>query len=297
MSRIVKKKTIADKITWYEIEAPRVARKRQPGQFVIVRPREGGERIPLTIADADPEKGTITLVVQEVGKTTAYMGRELQEGGEMLDVVGPLGTPTHIPAEPGRVLGIAGGLGIAPLYPILKGFKEAGHHVTVILGARNKDLFIMREMTEQLVDELLICTDDGSEGHHGLVTEVEKQLLESAKRFDEIIAIGPAIMMKFCVETARPFKVPITVSLNTVMIDGTGMCGGCRVRYGDTDKFVCVDGPEFDGYLVNFDRMMQRQAAYVDQEKKAYHDYLCNLEREAQVIEKAEKAEKEEALS
>ncbi len=291
MSKILKKKTIAEKITWYEIEAPRIARKRKPGQFVIVRPREGGERIPLTIADSDPEKGTITLVVQEVGKTTAYMGRELHEGGDMLDVVGPLGTPTHIPEKPGRILGIAGGLGIAPLYPILKGFKEAGHEVTVILGARNKDLFIMREMTDQLVDKLLICTDDGSEGHHGLVTEVEKQLLTSGEKFDEIIAIGPAIMMKFCVETARPFEVPITVSLNTVMIDGTGMCGGCRIRFGDTDKFVCVDGPEFDGYQVNFDRMMQRQAAYVDQEKKAYHDYLCHLEAKAREIEKTAKEE------
>ncbi len=294
MSKIIKKKTIAEKITWYEIEAPRIAKKRKPGQFVIVRPYEGGERIPLTIADADPEKGTITLVVQEVGKTTAYMGRELQEGGEMLDVVGPLGNPTHIPEKPGRIMGIAGGLGIAPLYPILKGFKEAGHHVTVVLGARNKDLFLMREITEALVDRLLICTDDGSEGHHGLVTEVEKQLLESGETFDEIIAIGPAIMMKFCVATARPFEVPITVSLNTIMIDGTGMCGGCRVQYGDTDKFVCVDGPEFDGYQVNFERMMQRQAAYADQEKKEYHDYLCNLEKQARDIEKTER---EEALS
>jgi ferredoxin--NADP+ reductase len=294
VSKILKKKTIADKITWYELEAPRIARKRKPGQFVIVRPCEGGERIPLTIADADPDKGSIILVVQEVGKTTAYMGRELQEGGDMLYVVGPLGNPTHIPDEPGKILAIAGGLGIAPLYPILKGFKEKGHEITVILGARSRDLFIMREMTEELVDKVLICTDDGSEGFHGLVTDVEKQLLESDEKFDEIIAIGPAIMMKFCVETARPFGVPITVSLNTIMIDGTGMCGGCRVQYGGKDKFVCVDGPEFDGYQVNFDRMMQRQAVYVDQEKKAYKDYLCRLEAKAQQIEATEK---EEALS
>ncbi len=292
MNKIVKKKLIADKITWYEVEAPRIARKRKPGQFVIVRPSKTGERIPLTIADADPEKGTIVLVVQEVGKTTAYMANELNEGDYIQDVVGPLGNPTHIEKK-GTILGIGGGVGIAPLYPIMKGFKDAGNEVIVILGARNKDLIIMKDMMAEVADELLICTDDGSEGRKALVTELEKEILESGRKIDEIVAIGPAIMMKFCVQTAKPFGVPITVSLNTIMVDGTGMCGGCRIRYGDTDKFVCVDGPEFDGYLVDFDHMMSRQRMYVEQERKAYEDYKCRSAQKIKELKEEERREQE----
>ena len=265
MYRIVRKEQLSPEVFLMEIEAPMIARERKAGQFVIVQ--EGDdyrERIPLTIADADAEKGTITIVFQRVGAST-YLLAELNEGDSIGNVLGPLGTPTHI-EKYGRVVCVGGGIGVAPLFPIAQAMKAAGNDVRVIIGARNRDLIIEEEKMRGIDPGLTIVTDDGSYGEKGVVTvPLERRLKDGDVQ--HVVAIGPAVMMKFCTKTAEAYDVPITVSLNSIMIDGTGMCGGCRVDIGGEMKFVCVDGPEFDGHLVDWDNLMMRQRTYKAQEK------------------------------
>jgi ferredoxin--NADP+ reductase len=270
--KIVSKKQLSDDVFTAEIEAPLVAQARQPGQFVIISiNNEYAERIPLTIADADPEKGTIRLIWQRVGKTTAELS-DLQVGDKIANVAGPLGNPTHL-EKFGTVVCVGGGIGNAPLLPIAKALKKKGNKIISILGARNKKLLILEEEFAGTSDELIITTDDGSYGRKALVTEPLKEICQRSSKPDQVFAIGPAIMMKFCCEVTKQFDIPTQVSLNTIMVDGTGMCGGCRIEYDGQPKFVCVDGPEFDGHKVNFDLMMKRLNAYKNQEQKEYQKY------------------------
>ena len=255
----------------YLVETPEIARKHQAGQFVIVLLHDHGERIPLTIADSDPEAGTITLVVQEVGKSTMEMG--LMSEGDHIEVVGPLGTPTHI-EKVGTCVCVGGGAGIAPLLPIARAMKEAGNEVVSILGGRNKELVILRDEMTEASTEMIYTTDDGSFGAKGFVTNALEKLIEERGNPDMVIAIGPAIMMKAVAEMTRPLEIPTVVSLNTIMIDGTGMCGGCRVSVGGDSKFVCVDGPEFDAHTVDFDLMMKRQRTFLTEENAARLRFL-----------------------
>ncbi len=262
------------------VRAPLIAEERKPGQFVILQLDDNfGERIPLTIADADPVEGSITLVFQTVGKTTHRLAL-LSEGDKIENLVGPLGQPTHI-EKVGTVVCVGGGIGVAPLHPIAQGMKRAGNRVVIIIGARTKDLVILEDRMRAIADELIICTDDGSYGRKALVTAPLKELCERDPKPDMVVAIGPPIMMKFCAETTRPFGVPTVVSLNSIMIDGTGMCGGCRVTVGGQTKFTCVDGPEFDGHLVDFDNLMKRLGAYKKQEDMAHEK--CHLEMEMEM--------------
>ncbi|NIA17509.1 MAG: sulfide/dihydroorotate dehydrogenase-like FAD/NAD-binding protein, partial [Planctomycetes bacterium] len=255
-----------------EIAAPLVVRAAQPGQFVIVCMRnQYSERIPLTISGTDPEKGTIRLVWQRLGKSTAELC-DLNVGDEIESVLGPLGRPTHI-GKFGTVVCVGGGIGNAPLLPIASAMKKIGNKVITILGARNKELLILEDEFAAISDKLITLTDDGSYGRRGLVTEPLKELCRAQHKPNLVVAIGPAIMMKFCCEVTRAFDVPTVVSLNTIMVDGTGMCGGCRVEIEGKTKFVCVDGPEFDGHKVNFDLMMKRMNAYKTQEETAYKQY------------------------
>jgi ferredoxin--NADP+ reductase len=274
MNTILKKQPLSRDVYRIEVEAPLIAQARQPGQFVIVQIHDLGERIPLTIADADPVRGSITLIFQTVGKSTHLMA-EMAEGDSIAHLLGPLGQPTHI-EKFGTVVCVGGGIGVAPLHPIAQGMKRAGNQVKIIIGARTKDLVILEEEMRTIAEELIVCTDDGSYGRKCLVTEPLKELCEATPKPDMAVAIGPPIMMKFCAETTRPYAVHTLVSLNTIMIDGTGMCGGCRVTVGGETKFVCVDGPEFDGHLVDFDNMMQRLGSYRKHEDHA-HDQ-CHLE-------------------
>ncbi|HPA81017.1 MAG TPA: sulfide/dihydroorotate dehydrogenase-like FAD/NAD-binding protein [Thermoanaerobaculales bacterium] len=274
MAELLKVEEIAPQFKRYLVSAPRVARKHRAGQFVVVLLHDHGERIPLTIADADPEAGTITLVVQEVGKTTMEMGT--MKAGDSIDVVGPLGTPTHI-ENWGTCVCIGGGAGIAPMLPIARALKDAGNRVVSILGGRTQDLIIMRPEMEAASHEVIYTTDDGSFGKKGLVTHALQDLVAERGKPDVVIAIGPAIMMKAVAEMTRPLEIPTIVSLNTIMIDGTGMCGGCRVAVGGESKFVCVDGPEFDAHKVDFDLMMKRQRTYLSQEAVARERYLQEL--------------------
>ncbi len=270
--KIVSKKQVSDDVFTAEIEAPLVAQARQPGQFVIISiNNEYAERIPLTIADADPEKGTIRLIWQRVGKTTAELS-DLQIGDKITNVAGPLGNPTHL-EKFGTVVCVGGGIGNAPLLPIAKALKEKGNKIISILGARNKKLLILEEEFAGTSDELIITTDDGSYGRKALVTEPLKEICQRSPKPEQAFAIGPAIMMKFCCEVTKQFGIPTQVSLNTIMVDGTGMCGGCRIEYDGQPKFVCVDGPEFDGHKVNFDLMMKRLNAYKDQEQREHEKY------------------------
>jgi ferredoxin/flavodoxin---NADP+ reductase len=280
---IVFKAALGENVTLYEIEAPRVARRHRAGQFVMVRPHAHSERIPLTIADVDRTRNTITLVVQSVGKTTFEMAETLAQGDSLSDVAGPLGNPTHI-AIPGKDTGfrgtvacVAGGIGAAPMLPIARAFRDAGHEVVTVLGARRKDLLVFDDRLRAASTELLVCTDDGSSGRKGFVTEVLKDFIESRRAaggdVDLAIAIGPPVMMKFCSKTTEPYAVPTLVSLNTIMVDGTGMCGGCRVMVDGVAKYVCVDGPEFDGHKVDFDGMMRRQAMYRPEEAASLARY------------------------
>jgi ferredoxin--NADP+ reductase len=287
------KKSLGENVTLFEVEAPRVARRHRAGQFVMVRPHARSERIPLTIADADPAKGTITLVVQAVGKTTIEMAEAFGEGDAFANVAGPLGNPTHIsvPGKPedfrGTVACVAGGIGAAPMLPIARAFREAGHDVATILGARRKDLLVFEDRLGAASSQLLVCTDDGSYGRKGFVTDVLKDLIESRRSkggdVHLAIAIGPPLMMKFCSKATEPYSVPTLVSLNTIMVDGTGMCGGCRVMVDGVAKYVCVDGPEFDGHRVDFDGMMRRQAMYKSEEAASLalyreNDHTCKLQ-------------------
>jgi len=245
---------------------PKLARKARPGQFVIVRASEDGERIPLTIADADPKAGSITLIFQVVGKTTTLLAR-LEPGDEVLDVVGPLGVPTEVKRF-GRVLCVGGGIGAAPLYPIAKALKAAGNAVTAILGGRSKNLVILEDEFRATSDAVLVATDDGTYGRKGFVTDALKDLLAAGETFDRAWAVGPVPMMKAVCDATRAAGIPTTVSLNPIMVDGTGMCGGCRVIVGGKVKFACVDGPEFDGHQVDFDTLAKRLTTYRDRERR-----------------------------
>jgi ferredoxin--NADP+ reductase len=274
MFKIVKREEMSDgTVVLNEIEAPKIAAKAKPGQFVILKANEEGERIPLTMAYTDPEKGIIAIIYQVVGKSTALF-KTLQVGDSYQDVIGPLGKPTHI-EKLGKVICVGGGTGIAVLHPIARALKEAGNHVIAIIGARSKDILIMEDWMKRASHQLHVCTDDGSYGHHGFVTDVLKQILEKEK-IDQVVAIGPVPMMKFVTLMTKDYNVPTLVSLNPIMVDGTGMCGGCRVSVGGTNKFACVDGPEFDGHQVDFDELMLRLQAYCDDEKECYNDY-CQL--------------------
>ncbi|NQT94260.1 MAG: sulfide/dihydroorotate dehydrogenase-like FAD/NAD-binding protein [Lentisphaerae bacterium] len=269
MHHVVEKTLLSEDVFRLRIEAPLIAEERLPGQFVMVQLRSDGERIPLTIADADRQAGTVTLIFQVVGKTTHLLA-DKDVGDTIEALVGPLGHPTHIDSF-GTVVCVGGGIGVAPLYPIAAGMKEAGNSVITIMGARTRDLLILEDEMQAVADELIVCTDDGSYGRKDLVTAPLKECCERVPPPDLVVSIGPPIMMKFCSETTRPYRVPTVVSLNTIMVDGTGMCGGCRVTVGGTTKFVCVDGPEFDGHQVDFDNMMSRLAAYRPQESAAHH--------------------------
>ncbi len=274
MNRILEKHQLSEEVFRMKFEAPLIARERKPGQFVIIqKDTDFGERIPLTIADADPEEGSITIIFQAVGKTTHELAM-MEVGEEIMNVLGPLGTPTHI-EKVGTVVCVGGGIGVAPLHPIAQAMKAAGNKVIIIMGARNKELLIMEDEMKKIADELISCTDDGSYGRKALVTEPLKEICE--KQDPKLaVAIGPPIMMKFCAETTRPYGVKTYVSLNTIMVDGTGMCGGCRVTVGGKTKFVCVDGPEFDGHQVDFDNMMLRLGAFKEREDKDHHK--CHLD-------------------
>lgn len=259
MSKILEKTHFSPKVVKLKVEAPMIARSRRAGHFVIVRVDKGSERIPLTIADADINEGTITLVVQNVGVSTAKIC-SLEVGDELLDVVGPLGKATHIERF-GTVVCCGGGVGVAPLLPIIKAMKEAGNRVISVLAARSADLIILRDEVAEWSDEVIIMTDDGSAGRQGLVTAGVEEVLQREK-VDMVVTIGPAIMMKFVAALTRRYEVPTVCSLNTIMVDGTGMCGACRVSVGGKTRFVCVEGPEFDAHEVDFDQMISRLKAY-----------------------------------
>ncbi len=271
--RILSKKQLSEDVFSAEIEAPLIARARKPGQFVILSiNNEYSERIPLTIADADSQKGTISLIWQRVGKTTTELS-DLQQGSVIANITGPLGNPTHI-ENFGTVVCVGGGIGNAPLLPIAEALKKADNQVISIIGARTKSLLILEDRFARISDELIVTTDDGSYGRKALVTEPLKEICGRRERPNQAFIIGPAIMMKFCCEVTKQFNIPTQVSLNTIMVDGTGMCGGCRVEIDGKPKFVCVDGPEFDGHKVNFDLMIKRLNAYKDQEKNILEQYI-----------------------
>ena len=275
MNRIISKRQLSHDVYEMEAEAPLIARSRRAGQFIIVMiDSDWGERIPLTIADADAGKGSITMVFQAVGATTHRLAC-LEEGDYIENILGPLGNPTHI-EKFGTVVCVGGGIGVAPLFPIVQAMRAAGNRVIVIIGARNRELVIFEDRMRKYADELVIVTDDGSYGRKALVTEPLGEYCAALPKPDMTVAIGPPIMMKFCEKTTAEYKVPIMVSLNTIMIDGTGMCGGCRVTVGGQTKFVCVDGPEFDGHAVDFDAMMLRMRSYKDREDAAHH--RCHFE-------------------
>jgi ferredoxin/flavodoxin---NADP+ reductase len=274
MNKIIEKEFLSPLVFRMKVEAPEIAKKRKAGQFIILRVSDRGERIPLTIADADPGAGWIELVVQAVGKTTKELSG-LGPGDSIHDLAGPLGRPTHIEKR-GTVVMVGGGIGIAPSHPIAQAMKEAGNHVISILGGRSKDLVIMEDKMRAASSEVIIMTDDGSYGTKGLVTDAIQKLIDGGTKIDEVIAIGPPIMMKFVSLLTKKYGIRTLVSLNTIMIDGTGMCGGCRVSIGNESKFVCVDGPEFDGHLVNFDEMMQRLSMYGDMEKES-SGHACKI--------------------
>ena len=265
MNKILEKEFITPLVFRMKVEAPEIAKKRKAGQFIILRTCDSGERIPLTIADASADEGWIELVVQVVGKTTKQLST-LEPGMEICDLAGPLGKPTHI-EHFGTVVIVGGGIGIAPSHPIAQAMKKAGNQVIVILGGRTKDLVIMEEKMRSASDRVIVTTDDGSYGMKGLVTDAIQKLVNEGVKIDLVVAIGPPIMMKFVSLLTKKYNIATLVSLNTIMVDGTGMCGACRVTVGDVTKFVCVDGPEFDGHKVDFDEMMKRLRAYESDEK------------------------------
>ena len=271
MNKILKKTYFSEKVVQMVVEAPLIAKSRKPGNFVIVRVGEKGERMPLTISDADPVKGTITLVIQKMGVSSTKLCN-LEEGEYITDLVGPLGKATHI-EKVGTVLACGGGVGVAPLLPIIRAFKAAGNRVVSILAARTKELIILEDEVRKASDEVIIMTDDGSYGEKGLVTDALEKLIQDGNEYDEVIAIGPLIMMKFVCLTTKKYDVKTVVSMNPIMIDGTGMCGGCRLTVGGETKFACVDGPEFDGHLVDFDLAMKRQQMYKTEEGRALLRY------------------------
>ena len=275
MYRILKKQELSPGILEYDIEAPRVAKKALPGQFIVLRVNEEGERVPLTIADFDREKGIVTILFQVVGASTELLA-SLQEGDSILDFVGPLGQPSELSNHMGTVVFVGGGIGVAPVYPIARAAHELGNKVISILGAKTKDILIFEERMRAISDEVLITTDDGSYGIKGFVTNAIEELIKRGEKIDQVTAIGPGVMMKSVAEATRPYAIKTIVSLNPIMVDGTGMCGGCRVQVGEETKFACVDGPEFDGHLVDFQGLMARGRMYRTQEAKE-KDHICNI--------------------
>jgi NAD(P)H-flavin reductase len=269
--KILLRQDLVPSIHLFKVAAPAVARKAQAGQFIVIRIDELGERIPLTIADWDEKEGSMTIVFMEVGTTTARLAL-LKAGDAIADFVGPLGLPTHI-EKFGTIVCVAGGVGVAPIAPIARALKQAGNKIISILGARSQGLLFWEDKLRSLSDQLIVTTDDGSYGRKGLVTEPLKELLESGEKIDRVIAIGPSIMMKFCSKTTQPFGVKTIVSLNPIMVDGTGMCGCCRVSVGGETKFACVDGPDFDGHQVDWDLLLARQRIYLDEEKRSLEQW------------------------
>ncbi|SNX52967.1 sulfide/dihydroorotate dehydrogenase-like FAD/NAD-binding protein [Thermoanaerobacterium sp. RBIITD] len=278
MYEILEKKQLNPTVKLMVINSPLMAKKAKPGQFVIVRVDEKGERIPLTIADYDAEKGTITIIFQEVGMSTKALGK-LNVGDKLHDFVGPLGKPVEFSSDTKRVLAIGGGVGVAPLYPKVKMLKRDGAIIDSIIGGRSAEYVILEDEMRAVSDNLYITTDDGSKGHKGFVTDVLKELIDKGNKYDEVIAIGPLIMMKMVCQITKEYDIPTMVSMNPIMIDGTGMCGGCRVTVGSEIKFACVDGPAFDGHKVDFDEAMRRQSMYKDMEKKELeiYEHQCKL--------------------
>ncbi len=276
MFEIKEKKQLAPGIFQMVIPAPRIAKKALPGQFIILRIDESGERIPLTIKDSDPEAGTVTIVVQVAGKTTSQLS-ELGAGDAISDFVGPLGNPTELPGGKARVICIGGGVGTACMYSQVKELARRGSHVTAIIGAKTKALLIMEDELRELASRLIVCTDDGSYGEKGFVSDPLKKILEAGEKPDLVIAIGPLLMMKAVAGVTKPYGVHTIVSLNPIMVDGTGMCGGCRVTVGGETKFTCVDGPEFDAHEVDFDELFMRQRYYLDEEKLSKERHDCKL--------------------
>ena len=275
--KVVKKNVLNPQIFLMEVEAPLVAKKAEPGQFIILRIDEYGERVPFTIADFDREKGTVTIIVQIVGKTTKDLA-QVEEGEEILDFAGPLGTPTPLEGLK-KVAVIGGGLGTAIAYPQAKKLHNLGADVTVITGFRNKDLVILEDELKEVSNKLIVATDDGSNGNQGFVTDMLKKEIEAGEKFDEVIAIGPLVMMKFVCKLTEQYNIPTTVSMNPVMIDGTGMCGGCRVIVGGETKFACVDGPDSDGHKIDWDTAMKRGRMFKDYEEKSCKEGHCRIGR------------------
>jgi len=274
MNKIISKEVFSKNVVKLVLEAPEIAKNRKAGHFVIIRLGEKGERIPLTIADANIEAGTITLVIQKVGLTSHKLA-DLNEGDYVTDVVGPLGQATHVEFV-GTILAAGGGVGVAPLLPIVKAFKDAGNRVITIIAARNKDLIILENEMNEFSTELLVMTDDGSYGTKGLITQGMEEIIKREK-VDLCVTIGPAIMMKYAAMTTKKYQIPTVASLNTIMVDGTGMCGACRVSVGGKTKFVCVDGPEFDAHQVDFDEMLMRLNAYKEEETASYATFLESI--------------------
>ena len=279
MYKIVSAQFIAPEVKKFVIEAPKIARKRKAGQFVIIRIDEHGERIPLTIADSDGEKGTITIIVQGIGKTTKELN-SLESGEEIMDVVGPLGKPSHI-ENFGTAVSIGGGVGTAIAYPTAVALKKAGNHTISIIGGRTKEFVILEDELKEVCDEVYPTTDDGSYGFHGFVTQKLQELIDSGKKIDFVLAIGPIPMMKAVAEVTRPHGINTVVSLNPVMVDGTGMCGGCRATVDNKTVFVCVDGPEFDAHKVDFTTLERRNVAYRNSEHEALVKHTCKLDKMA----------------
>lgn len=273
MYKILHIEQLVPSIHLFKVAAPEVAKKAQAGQFVVVRLDEKGERIPLTFADWDAKEGTVTIIFMEVGTTTRRLAR-MKAGDYIVDFVGPLGVPTHV-EKFGTVLCVAGGVGVAPIVPIARALKQAGNKVITIMGSRSKNLLFWEERLKSASDKLIVTTDDGSYGRKALVTEPLKELLESGEKIDRIIAIGPSIMMKFCAATSKPFGVKTIVSLNPIMVDGTGMCGCCRVAVGGVTKFACVEGPDFDGHQVDWNLLAARQRTYTAEEKQSLEQWRC----------------------
>ncbi len=273
MNRILEKQDLSENVVRMVLEAPAIARKRRAGQFIILKTDEKGERIPLTIVDSDAEKGTITIIFQVVGKTTAVLAR-MNAGDSLSDVQGPLGNPTEI-ENFGHVVCIGGGVGVGVVYPLAAALKKAGNRVTSIIGARTKELLILEEEMKKVSDRLIVATDDGSYGFHGFVSTVLQNLIDAGEKIDRVYAIGPVPMMRVLANLTRPYGIKTIVSLNPIMVDATGMCGACRVSVGGKTKFTCVDGPEFDGHEVDFDLLTKRLRMYQGQEKQSFEAHRC----------------------
>jgi ferredoxin--NADP+ reductase len=272
VAKIVRKERLSADLVRMILEAREIAETRKAGQFIVLRINEEGERIPLTIADGDPKAGTITIIFQEVGKSTKLLG-SMDKGDEILDLAGPLGKPTHI-EKFGTAVCVGGGVGVAPMFPITEALKKAGNKVITIIGSRTKDLLILEEEMKAISDRLVVMTDDGTYGQKGFVTQALEEIIKSGEKVDIVVAIGPVVMMRAVSEVTRPYKIPTVVSLNSIMVDATGMCGGCRVSVGGKSKFACVEGPEFDGHLVDFKELMMRQKTYMKQEHESLECFL-----------------------